>query len=110
MDLYEYQGKELFARFGIPVSEGRVATTPAEARRAAEELGGEVVVKAQVLVGDRPDLLELVEKLYRCFTECDATLCEINPLVVTPAGEVIALDAKVTIDDSALFRHPDLVA
>src|SRR5579885_3649949 len=53
MDLYEYQGKQLFARFGIPVSEGRVATTPAEARAAAEELGGPVVVKAQVLTGGR---------------------------------------------------------
>jgi succinyl-CoA synthetase beta subunit len=53
MDLYEYQGKELFARFGIPVSEGRVAVTPAEARTAAEELGGPVVVKAQVLTGGR---------------------------------------------------------
>ena len=53
MDLYEYQGKELFRRFGIPVSEGRLATTPAEARAAAEELGGQVVVKAQVLTGGR---------------------------------------------------------
>src|SRR5881396_3785814 len=53
MDLYEYQGKDLFRRFGIPVSEGRLATTPAEARHAAEELGGAVVVKAQVLVGGR---------------------------------------------------------
>src|SRR3954468_21102035 len=53
MDLYEYQGKQLFAKFGIPVSEGRVATTPAEARAAAEELGGPVVVKAQVLTGGR---------------------------------------------------------
>jgi succinyl-CoA synthetase beta subunit len=213
MDLYEYQGKELFARFGIPVSDGRLATTPAEARRAAEELGGPVVVKAQVLAGgrgkaggiklatdsadagrkaeeilgldirghvvrrlwveraseiateqylsvtldrgakqallmftteggvvieqvaaenpealkrvhvdplvgyepslgrelngDRPQVLELVEKLYRCFTECDATLCEINPLIVTSAGDVLALDAKVTVDESALFRQPE---
>ena len=53
MDLLEYQGKELFKRFGIPVSEGRVATTPAEARKAAEEIGGAVVVKAQVLTGGR---------------------------------------------------------
>src|SRR3954447_3621330 len=53
VDLYEHQGKELFARFGIPVSEGRVATTPEEARAAAEELGGPVVVKAQVLTGGR---------------------------------------------------------
>src|SRR5439155_12196700 len=53
VDLYEYQGKELFRRFGIPVSEGRLATSPAEARAAAEELGGQVVVKAQVLAGGR---------------------------------------------------------
>ena len=53
MDLYEYQGKQLFKQFGIPVSEGRLATTPAEARQAAEELGGPVVVKAQVLTGGR---------------------------------------------------------
>src|SRR6266446_3941374 len=53
MDVYEYQGKELFRRFGLPVSEGRLATTPEEARAAAEELGGPVVVKAQVLTGGR---------------------------------------------------------
>jgi succinyl-CoA synthetase beta subunit len=220
MDLYEHEGKELFARFGIPVSEGRVATTPDEARAAAAELGGEVVVKAQVLTGGRgkaggvklasgpdeadalardilgldirghivrrlwieqasdiareyylsvtldrgagrtllmftteggveieqvaaenPDALvrvhvdpleglephhirelaagvadederaqigRIVEALYRCYIESDATLCEINPLIVTPDGSVRALDAKVTIDDSALPRHPDL--
>jgi succinyl-CoA synthetase beta subunit len=214
VDLYEYQGKELFRRFEIPVSEGRLATSPAEARAAAEELGGSVVVKAQVLtggrgkaggvklahdsadaerkaaeilgldirghvvtklwiersseiaeehylsvtldrgekkplliytkeggveieqvaaekpealarvhvdplegyreevgrklVGDDDQTVSIIEKLYRCFTECDATLCEINPLIVTPAGVVHALDAKVTIDDSALFRHPDI--
>ena len=220
MDLYEHEGKELFARFGIPVSEGRVATTPDEARVAAAELGGEVVVKAQVLTGGRgkaggvklasgpdeadalardilgldirghvvrrlwieqasditreyylsvtldrgvgrtllmftteggveieqvaaenPDALvrvhvdpleglephhireltagvadegeraqiaRIVEALYRCYVESDATLCEINPLIVSPDGTVRALDAKVTIDDSALPRHPDL--
>ena len=53
MDLYEYQGKELFRRFGIPTSAGQLATTPAEARAAAEELGSQVVVKAQVLTGGR---------------------------------------------------------
>jgi succinyl-CoA synthetase beta subunit len=222
MDLYEYQGKQLFARFGIPVSEGRVATTPEEARAAAEELGGPVVVKAQVLTGGRgkaggvklaedpadaeqkardiigldirghvvrtlwiekasdiakeyylsvtfdrgakkplfmfttqggveieevaasnPDALvrlhvdplegfqpwvarrlvhgagvtdpgeqkqlaDIVGKLYRCFVETDAMLAEINPLIVTPDGEVRALDSKFTVDDSALFRHPDI--
>jgi succinyl-CoA synthetase beta subunit len=53
LDLYEYQGKELFRRYGIPVSEGRLATSPAEAREAAQELGCPVVVKAQVLTGGR---------------------------------------------------------
>jgi succinyl-CoA synthetase beta subunit len=222
VDLYEYQGKELFKRFGIPVSEGRLATTPEEARAAAEEIGGQVVVKAQVLTGGRgkaggvklaedpadaeakandilgldinghvvrklwierasdiakeyylsitfdrgakqplfmltteggveieqvaeenPDalarlhidalegfqpyqarrliygagiddpneqkqLLGIVEKLYRCFVESDAMLTEINPLIVTPDGEVRALDSKFTVDDSALFRHPNI--
>ena len=222
MDLYEYQGKELFRRFGIPVSDGRLATSPQEARAAAAELGGPVVVKAQVLTGGRgkaggvkladdpadaeakardilgldirghvvrrlwvekasdiakeyylsitfdrgakrplymltteggveieqvaeekPDalarlhvdpfegfqpyqarrliyasgiddaneqkqILGVVERLYRCFIECDAMLCEINPLIVTPAGEVRALDSKFTVDDSALFRHRDI--
>jgi succinyl-CoA synthetase beta subunit len=222
MDLLEYQGKELFRRFGIPVSEGRLATTPAEARSAAEEIGGPVVVKAQVLTGGRgkaggvkladgprdaeqkakeiigldinghvveklwvesaseiakeyylsvtfdrgakkplfmfttrggveieqvaeesPDALvrlhvdalegfqpwvarrliygagvedpseqkqiaDIIGKLYRCFVECDAMLAEINPLIVTPDGEVKALDSKFTVDDSALYRHPDI--
>ena len=56
----------------------------------------------------RADRARSSTALYRCFVESDATLCEINPLIVTPSGEVRALDAKVTIDDSALFRHPDL--
>ena len=53
MDLYEYQGRELFARHGLPVLDGGVATTPEEARAIAERLGGRVVVKAQVKVGGR---------------------------------------------------------
>ena len=222
MDLYEYQGKELFARAGIPVSEGRVATSPEGARAAAEELGGQVVVKAQVLTGGRgkaggielaetpdeaearageilgldirghvvrklwiekasdiakeyylsvtfdrgekkplfmfttqggidieevaaespealaklhveplvglqpwqarwlcftagledPDeqkqVMAIVAKLYDAFVDFDAMLCEVNPLIVTPDGEVKALDSKFTVDDNALFRHPDV--
>src|SRR5262245_57030842 len=53
MNLYEYQGKELFARYGLPVLPGQVATTPEEARDIAASLGGTVVIKAQVLVGGR---------------------------------------------------------
>jgi succinyl-CoA synthetase beta subunit len=222
VDLYEYQGKQLFARAGIPVSEGRLATSPEEARAGAEELGGAVVVKAQVLTGgrgkaggvklagdpadaeakardilgldinghvvrklwierasdiakeyylsitldrgakkplylltteggveieqvaeDHPDalarlhadplegfqpyqarrlvygagidhpgeqtqILAIIEKLTACFIENDALLTEINPLIVTPEGEVRALDSKFTVDDSALYRHPEI--
>jgi succinyl-CoA synthetase beta subunit len=50
----------------------------------------------------------LLAKLYRAFTESDATLIEVNPLVLTKSGDVIALDSKVTIDNSALFRHEEL--
>src|SRR5438093_12530716 len=53
MDLYEFQGKELFARFGIPVLPGQVAATPEEARDIAGRIGGTVVVKAQVHAGGR---------------------------------------------------------
>ena len=84
------------------------AEIPTRFRVHVDPLEGYDPSLGRELVGDRPELLELVEKLYRCFTECDAMLCEINPLIVTPAGEVRALDAKVTIDDSALFRHPDI--
>ncbi len=222
MDLYEYQGKELFKRHGIPVSEGRLATTPDEAAAAAAELGGQVVVKAQVLTGGRgkaggiklaegaddarekagqilgmdinghvvrkvwieqasdianeyylsltfdrgakkplfmftteggvdieevaenspeklvrlhvdpfegfqpwqarrliygagvedpneqKQILSIVGKLYDTFVATDALLSEINPLIVTPEGEVKALDSKFTVDDAALFRHPDI--
>ncbi|MEJ7567533.1 MAG: ADP-forming succinate--CoA ligase subunit beta [Gaiellaceae bacterium] len=222
MDLYEYQGKQLFSRFGIPVSDGRYVTTPEEARTAAEEIGGAVVVKAQVLTGGRgkaggikladdpadaeekarailgldirghvvkklwvesaseiakeyylsitfdrgtkqpllmfttqggvdieevaetnPDALvrlhvdplegfqpyharrliygagvedpaeqkqiaAILAKLYEAFVGTDAMLCEINPLIVTPAGEVKALDSKFTVDDNALYKHPEI--
>jgi succinyl-CoA synthetase beta subunit len=222
MDLYEYQGKELFRRFGIPVSEGRLALTAEEARTAAQELDGQVVVKAQVLTGgrgkaggikladgpdeaeahagailgmdinghvvrklwveaaseiskeyylsltfdrgekkalfmftkeggidieevaaERPEALarlhvdplegfqpyqarrliygagiededeqkqiaRIAEQLYAAFVGADAMLCEINPLIVTPDGQVKALDSKFTVDENALYRHPDI--
>jgi len=52
----------------------------------------------------------LMEGLYRLFLDCDASLVEVNPLVVTPTGELVALDAKINIDDNALYRHPELTA
>ena len=220
MDLFEYQGKRYFARFGIPVSTGGVADTVEEAVARAEEAGYPVVVKAQVQVGGRgksggiklaanaeeagsharailgmeirghvvrrllveqassiareyyasftldrsarldlgllssqggvdieevaaqsPDAIarlhvdpldglgreacrkwvegagfagdavvpavDFVHDLYRCYTEGDADLVEVNPLVLTTEGGLLALDAKVTLDDSAAFRHPE---
>src|SRR5439155_4186954 len=57
----------------------------------------------------RDGTVDLLLKLYRCFVEGDADLVEINPLILTPDGRVHALDAKVTLDDNAVFRHPDYV-
>jgi len=220
VDLFEYQGKQYFARFGIPVSPGAPADTVDEAVAAAEGAGYPVVVKAQVQVGGRgkaggiklaenadevrehagnilgmdikghvvrrlwverasdideeyyasftldraakkhllilsaeggveieavaeanPDAIvklhidpvdgldlatarqaavdaklperaldgtaDILVKLYACFTEGDCDLTEINPLILKPTGEVHALDAKVTLDGNAEFRHPE---
>jgi succinyl-CoA synthetase beta subunit len=57
---------------------------------------------------EQKQVLALVGRLYEAFVDCDAMLCEINPLIVTPDGEVKALDSKFTVDDNALFRHPDI--
>ena len=223
MDLLEYQGKQLFARHGVPVPAGRPATTVEEAVAAADEIGYPCVVKAQVQIGGRgkaggikvatnrdearehaqailgmdirgltvhevwvegaseiaseyyasvifdrsakaplvmlstkggmdieavadedPDAIArlhvdpllgfqdfhgrrlafeagvdadvvrpvgaMLSKLYDVFIEEEATLVEVNPLIVTPDREVKALDAKVTLDDNGLFRHPDNAA
>ncbi|WP_282004204.1 ADP-forming succinate--CoA ligase subunit beta [Propioniciclava sinopodophylli] len=221
MDLYEYQARDLFEAHGVPVLRGLVARTPAEARAAAEELGGRVVVvKAQVKVGgrgkaggvklakspeeaeqharailgmdikghlveavmvaegadiaeeyyfsvlldranrnylamcsleggveieqlaeERPEALvrlnldprtgldeaaaaqiveqvgfaediagqvaEVLTRLGDVYREADATLVEVNPLVKTGDGRIIALDGKITLDDNADFRHPE---
>jgi succinyl-CoA synthetase beta subunit len=220
VDLYEYQARDLFESYGVPVLAGIVADTPAEARVAAEKLGGVVVVKAQVKMGGRgkaggvkvaktpdeaeaaaeailgldikghivkrvmvaagariaqeyyfsvlldranrsylsltsfeggmdieqlavekPEALarvdvnpadgltlakakeiaiaasfpaELVDKvapvfvkLYEVYTGEDATLVEVNPLVLTEDGDVIALDGKISLDENAAFRHPN---
>ena len=221
MNLHEYQSKMRFAEYGVPVPQGKVAHSPQQAYEIAKELGGPVVVKAQVLTGGRgkaggvklaqtPDeaqsladdilgmeikghkvLKVLVDPaseikqeiylgvtndraarkpvlmasaeggveieevnrrspekiirehvdpflglrdyqirnlaygielprelwkqfarvahgLYRCYVESDATLAEINPLIVDGSGNLLAVDGKMSIDDNALFRHPDL--
>jgi succinyl-CoA synthetase beta subunit len=53
---------------------------------------------------------KLIRNLYRMYWETDASMVEVNPLITTPTGEVLALDAKVSFDDSALYRHPEIVA
>jgi succinyl-CoA synthetase beta subunit len=58
--------------------------------------------------GEQGQVMAIVEKLYRAFVECDAMLCEVNPLIVTPDGEVKALDSKFTVDDNADYRHPGI--
>ena len=58
----------------------------------------------------RRELHAIMTGLYRLFMECDASLVEINPLVVTGEGHLLALDAKINLDDNALYRHPDLRA
>ena len=220
MDLFEYQARDMFAAHGVPVLDGKVATTPEEARAAAEAIGGTVVVKAQVKTGgrgkaggvkvarspeeaaerareilgmdikghtvhqvmiaqgariaeefyfsvlldrsnrtylamasveggmeieqlavERPEALarvpvdaltgidaakaaeiveragfapelrgavaDVVQKLWGVFTAEDATLVEVNPLVRTEDGAIVALDGKVTLDENADFRHPE---
>ena len=57
-----------------------------------------------------PEARKFMQGLYRAFDECDASLAEINPLIVTGDGKVLALDAKLNFDSNALFRHPDIVA
>jgi len=73
-----------------------------QARRIAFGLG---LAKEQVMRA-----VEFLSALMRCFLECDCSLVEINPFVVTDAGQLLALDAKIGFDDNGLFRHPDLGA
>ncbi len=73
---------------------------PFEARRIASELVSDFKVARQIA--------SIIEKLYNVYHDVDASLAEINPLIVTPEGKVLAIDAKINIDDSALYRHPDI--
>jgi succinyl-CoA synthetase beta subunit len=69
------------------------------------------VSQALHLAGDQQKQMSVVlSGIYRAFTEKDMSLLEINPLVITKAGEVVCLDAKIGFDDNALYRHPDIVA
>src|SRR3954463_7635961 len=72
----------------------------------AEEMAKKIGIAAPLI----PQARDLLQGLYKCFDETDASLAEINPLITTGDGKVIALDAKLNFDDSAMFRHPDIVA
>src|ERR1700704_2703101 len=73
-----------------------------QTRKLAKQLGFE---SAQLKAASK-----LFDGLYRTFMACDCSMVEVNPLIVTPNGEVLALDAKFNFDDNALYRHPDLAA
>jgi succinyl-CoA synthetase beta subunit len=70
----------------------------------------DVAVKIGVPAASVPQARAVLQGLYRAFWECDASLAEINPLILTGDGRVVALDAKMNFDPNALFRHPDIVA
>ena len=86
----------------------RVAIDPFAglADRDAEDMARKIGVPDNLVAQGR----ELFKSLYKCFDECDCSLVEVNPLIVTGDGRVVALDAKLNFDDNALFRHPDIVA
>ncbi len=100
MDIEEVAAKtpEKIRRVTIDPQAG---LTDAQADGVAREIG---VPDASV-----PQARTILQGLYRAFDETDASLAEINPLVITGDGKVIALDAKLNFDDNALFRHPDIV-
>ncbi len=79
-----------------------VGLTDAEARGVASKIGVPQAALAQASA--------LLQGLYKCFWETDASLLEVNPLIVSGDGRVVALDAKINFDDNALFRHPELAA
>ena len=86
----------------------KVFIDPATGLKDAEADG--VARKLGLVETSVPEARALLQELYRAFWETDASLAEINPLIVTGAGRVVALDAKMNFDDSALFRHPEIVA
>jgi succinyl-CoA synthetase beta subunit len=70
----------------------------------------EIAGKIGIPETSKAEAVKILQGLYKCFDETDASLAEINPLVLTGGGKVVALDSKLNFDDNALFRHPDIVA
>src|SRR5690242_3127741 len=86
----------------------KVAIDPFKGLEDAQ--GEEIAKKIGVPANLVPQARDLFKSLYKCFDECDCSLVEVNPLIVTGDARVVALDAKLIFDDNALFRHPDIVA
>src|SRR5271155_4993522 len=86
----------------------RVAIDPVAGLTDAQ--ADDVAMKIGVPPASIAQARRLMQALYRAFNECDASLAEINPLILTGDGKVLALDAKLNFDDNALFRHPEIVA
>jgi succinyl-CoA synthetase beta subunit len=100
MDIEEVAAKDPNAIHREPV-DGVLGVQPFQARQVAYALG---------LTGDAfKKCVDFVQKLMRAYIETDASLAEINPLLVTKEGDVLALDAKMNFDDNAMFRHKDIV-
>jgi succinyl-CoA synthetase beta subunit len=99
MDIEEVAAKEpeKILREHIDPATGVI---PFQARKLAFALGLEA--------GPAGKMVKLLEAIYKAYIETDASLIEINPLILTKSGDLIALDAKVTFDDNALYRHPDI--
>ncbi|NDC66189.1 MAG: hypothetical protein EBZ73_06215 [Burkholderiaceae bacterium] len=98
MKIHEYQGKEILRQFNVPVPNGIPAFSVDEAIEAAKKLGGPVWVR------------EVLKNLYKTYWDTDASLVEINPLILEGNGKIKALDAKFNFDSNALYRHPEIVA
>ncbi len=122
MKIHEYQAKEIFSKYGIPVERHTLCRTAAGVIAAYRRMGTDrVVIKAQVLTGGRGKaggvklvqagkMAAILQELYKIFMENDASLVEVNPLALTKKGTLMAIDAKIVFDDNALYRHPEIHA
>ena len=101
---------------GVDIEEVAAEKPEALARLHVDPLEGYQPYQARRLIyaagiddpGEQKQIMGIIESLYNAFVGCDAMLCEINPLIVTPEGEVKALDSKFSVDDNALYKHPDI--
>jgi succinyl-CoA synthetase beta subunit len=101
---------------GIDIEEVAAEKPQALARLHVDPLEGFQPYQARRLVyaagiddpEEQKQITRIIDRLYGAFIGCDAMLCEINPLIVTPTGEVKALDSKFTVDDNALHKHPEI--